>query len=806
MGSAVLTSHACAVNVERNRMNAPTPGRNDPCPCGSGKKFKKCHGLTTSDTTVRPVATDAVAAPALFAQAAAAYRRQDSASAAAACRQLLALAPDHAPGWHLAGIIDMERGDHAGAAQKLARAAELDATQAEYHQSLARALFATGDTAAAAASARRAIALAASSTPAWIVLGMSLEATDPEGALSAWQRAVELAPHEPEAHFRIGNFQRRRKNSAAAVVAYRAALAAGLKHPVLMNNLGLAQQDLEERDEAERHFRDALAIAPGMIEAQVNLADLLSKRLRFAEAAPLYERALAQQDRIAGLWVNFGVCLYRLGAQSNARSALERALALEPDNVTALTTLAASLLAERRDADALPYIESALQCAPDAFEALSMLIYARQRVCDWTNFDALFERQRAVLRWPDAPPVVPHNLLALPYTAAELYTVAQNWAKQRVAPETRPRPLRPALRDGRLRIAYLGSDFRAHAIANLLPEVIERHDRTRFEVIAYSFGPNDGSAARRRFERGFDRFVDVNAETFEQTARRIREDGIAVLFDTGGYVIGARSEIFALRPAPIQVNLWFPGTLGAEHYDYIVTDDFVTPEGEQRHFAERFLTMPHCYMAGDSQRPMDAAPTRDACKLPAAGVVFCSFNAPWKIHPMVFGVWMRVLAAVPGSVLWLLHGSDVANANLRREAAARGVAPERLVFAPLLPLGAHLARHACADLFLDTFPCNAHTTANDSLFAGLPLLTCAGETFAARVSGSHLRAVGMTELVASGLDEYEARAVALARTPARLAALRERLASERAAAPLFDIAAWTRDLESRLLQAWDALR
>ncbi len=805
MGGAAVIERARAPTLERNGMNAATPGRNDPCPCGSGKKFKKCHGMTTTESATAPVAPDNGRAAALFQQAAEAYRRKDSAGAAAACRQLLAQAPAHAPAWHLAGLIDMERGDHPGAVQRLARAAELDATQAEYHQSLARALFATGDNAAATASARRAIALNAHSTPAWIVLGMSLEATDPEGALSAWQRAVELAPREPEAHFRIGNFQRRRKNSAAAVVAYRAALAAGLQHPVVLNNLGLALQDQDDHDEAERCYRNALKLQPGMLEALVNLADLLSRRLRFGEAVPLYEQAVAQSPGVSALWLNLGLAQYRLGAQAKAQTVLKRAIELDPNDAKAPATMAASLLAEQRDAEALPWLREALSRQPEDFEAQSMLLYANQRTCDWRDLESLFERQRAALRWPDAPPIVPHNLLALPYSAAELYTAAQNWAKQRVAPESRPRPSRPASRDGRLRIAYLGSDFRAHAIANLLPEVIERHDRARFEVIAYSFGPNDGSAARRRFERGFDRFVDVQAETFEQTARRIREDGVAVLFDTGGYVIGARSEIFALRPAPIQVNLWFPGTLGAPHYDYIVTDGFVTPESEQRHFAERFLTMPHCYMAGDSQRPMDVAPTRQACGLPPDGVVFCCFNAPWKIHPMVFDVWMRVLAAVPGSVLWLLHGNDAADANLRREGAARGVAPERLVFAPPLPLGAHLARHACADLFLDTYPCNAHTTANDSLFAGLPLLTCAGETFAARVSGSHLRAAGMSELVTTSLDEYEALAIALAREPARLASLRERLARERATAPLFDIAAWTRDLESRLLQAWDAL-
>jgi predicted O-linked N-acetylglucosamine transferase (SPINDLY family) len=707
---------------------------------------------------------------------------------------------------HRAANADLQRGDAKSALGKLKRAVELAPAQATLHATLARAHFALGAHTDALACARDALALDADHAGALVVLGMGLEASDPDAALSALERAAKLAPHDPEPPFRIGNLQRRRKNAAAAVTAYRVALAEGLRHPVLLNNLGLALDDLGERREAEACLRQALTLQPGMIEAQVNLADVLCKRLRFSEAAPLYRQAVAQQDRVAGLWLNFGLCLYRLGAQASAQRALQRALALEPANVQALTTLAASLLAEQKDAEALPHVAAALERQPDSFEALSMLLYARQRVCDWRDLDQLFERQRAVLRWPDAPAIVPHNLLALPYTPAELRNAAENWVRLRVAPEPVPRPPRPELRDGRLRIAYLGSDFRTHALANLLPEVLERHDRARFEVIGYSFGPDDGSAARLRFERAFDRFVDVREESFEQTAQRIRADGVGVLFDTGGYVLGARSEIFALRPAPLQVNcIGFPGTLGADYYDYIVTDGFVTPPGQEPNFAEAFLLMPHCYLPGDTGRVIDPPPSREACGLPSRGVVFCCFNAAWKIQPQVFSTWMRVLEATPGSVLWLLQSSQASADNLRREAAARGVDPGRLVFAPTLPLPAHLARHACADLFLDTFPCNAHTTANDALFAGLPLLTCAGETFASRVSGSHLRAAGLPELIAADLQDYEAKALLLGSDPALLAACRERLRSERERAPLFDMAAWTRDFESRLLATWDAL-
>jgi protein O-GlcNAc transferase len=298
----------------------------------------------------------------------------------------------------------------------------------------------------------------------------------------------------------------------------------------------------------------------------------------------------------------------------------------------------------------------------------------------------------------------------------------------------------------------------------------------------------------------------VRAEPFEATAQRIRDDRIGVLFDTSGYVVFARSEIFALRPAPIQINcIGFPGTLGASWYDYILTDRFVSPPEQQPNFTERFAYLPHCYLPGDSRRTVGAIPSRADCDLPAAGFVFCCFNASYKILPEVFDVWMRLLRQVPESVLWLLRADPAVSRNLRAEAARRGVAQERLVFAPHVPLAEHLARHALADLFVDTFPCTAHTTANDALFAGLPVLTCAGETFASRVCGSQLAAIGLGELVTYDLAAYEARALELARAPGILADYRARLSANRATAPLFDTAAYTRALEAFLRSAWEAL-
>ena len=697
--------------------------RNDPCPCGSGKRYKDCHG---------------------------------------ALRQTrVALAP-----------------------------------------SAARELLGQGRIGEAERSARRALELDAADGEAWTVLGLSLETTEPDAALAALEKAAALAPQQPEAHFRIGDLLRRRAEYAAAIAAYETALAAGSAHPVLLNNLGLALQQEGRFEEAERYYRRALEQEPALVEANANLADLLRLRHRDSDAAAWYARAAALNPNVASVWLNLGVCQHRTGASANARASFERALALRPDDPLILANLASALNAEQRYAEALPLAEKAVALDPASAVALNLLLYVRQQICDWRDLDRLFETQRASLGRADAPPVAPHNMLALPYTPAELLAGARKWVAREIrvgsaAPAPRPAPV-----DGKLRIAYLGPDFRTHPLANLLTGVIEEHDRSRFEVLGYSLGPDDGSAARARFTAAFDRFIDVRAESFDATAQRIRNDRIAVLLDTSGFVVHARPEILALRPAPIQINcIGFAGTLGADFYDYILTDRFVSPPAQQANFVERFMYLPHCYLPGDASRAIGRGPSRADCGLPEIGFVFCCFNTSYKIAPPVFEVWMRLLRQLPDSVLWLLETSAAAVHNLRREAGLRGIGVERLIFAPRVPLVDHLARHAAADLFVDTLPYNAHTTANDALFSGLPVLTCAGETFASRVSASQLNAIGLPELVTHDLEAYEALALALARQPELLAGYRARLRKNREAGNLFDVRAYTRALEALIAGA-----
>ncbi len=406
----------------------------------------------------------------------------------------------------------------------------------------------------------------------------------------------------------------------------------------------------------------------------------------------------------------------------------------------------------------------------------------------------------------------PFVLLALstPTTARQQLRCSRRWVGRLLKSDggagrclARPRPSVPK---SRITVGYLSGNFHSHAVAWLTAELFEKHDRGRFAIFGYSYGPDDRSPMRRRLAGAFDRFVDVKESSFAQAAQRIAADEVDILVDLMGYTKDTRPQILASRPAPIQVNyLGYPGTMGAEFMDYILVDDFVVPPDQQPFFTERLVHLPGCFQANDSQREISSrTPSRAQCGLPEDGFVFCCFNNSYKITPAVFDVWMRLLKAVPASVLWLSEGNRFVSANLRREAKARGVAAERLVFARPEPLMSdHLARHRVADLFLDTFPYNAHTTASDALWASLPVLTLSGRTFASRVAGSLLRTLGLPELITTSLEDYEQAALRLARDRKQLGDLRSRLKANRKTSGLFDGGRFARDLEKAYAAMWD---
>jgi predicted O-linked N-acetylglucosamine transferase (SPINDLY family) len=335
--------------------------------------------------------------------------------------------------------------------------------------------------------------------------------------------------------------------------------------------------------------------------------------------------------------------------------------------------------------------------------------------------------------------------------------------------------------------------------------LFEMHDKSRFETTAVSFGPDDCSDLRRRVKNSFEHFLDVRADSDQAVAELVRQREIDIAVDLKGFSQNARPGIFARRAAPVQVNyLGYPGTMGADYFDYIIADETIIPDNQRQFYSEQVVWLPDSYQANDSQRQIAAAtPTREQCGLPGTGFVFCCFNNTIKIMPEMFDIWMRLLTAVDGSVLWLIDGNATASANLRREAERRGVSAARLIFAPRVALAEHLARHRNADLFLDIVPCNAHTTASDALWAGVPVLTCLGGTFAGRVAASLLKAAGLPELVATSLEQYEAMALALARDPGRLASIKEKLARNRGTCPLFNTRRFTRHIEAAYVMMWE---
>lgn len=375
---------------------------------------------------------------------------------------------------------------------------------------------------------------------------------------------------------------------------------------------------------------------------------------------------------------------------------------------------------------------------------------------------------------------------------------ARNYSRRKYPVAAKPLWAGERYSHDRIRIAYLSADFHLHATAHLMAELFERHDRERFEVSAWSFGPETGDAMRDRLRRAFEHFNDVRDVSDEGVASRLRAAEIDIAVDLKGYSKGCRPAIFARRVAPVQVNyLVYPGTTGAEYMDYIIGDAEVIPEEHEAYFSEQVVRLPDSYQVNDTKRVIaEHVPSRAAAGLPESGFVFCCFNNSYKITPEVFDVWMRLLQQVEGSVLWLLQDNTVASRNLKLEASARGVDPKRLVFAPRRPPPDHLARHRLADLFLDTLPCNAHTTASDALWAGLPVLTCRGHFFVGRVAASLMRAIGLPELIVDDLAGYEAVALRLAQRPGELAALKSRLAKNRMTHPLFDIDRYRLHLES----------
>jgi protein O-GlcNAc transferase len=551
------------------------------------------------------------------------------------------------------------------------------------------------------------------------------------------------------------------------------------------------------------------SIRPSKAPALASAAMAHWRRNDLPAAEKSFRQALAERPFDAALLANLGLVLLETGSRDEALTLLRRACEADPADLGIRGKLARALVASRRVPEGIDAYRELLRRDPDNARARAEILQPLLDRCEWTLLEEHVAALTAAAHESPHPAwltrIPPFVSLALPLAPAlqrEIAVAASTAIEQRVASLPRPRQAQPKRR-ARLRVGYVSSDFYHHATAHLAAGLFELHDRDRFELFAYCHSPDDGSDYRHRLIKAFDHFNDVRRRSFDEIAARIAQDEIDILVDLKGHTGRNRLEIFALRPAPVQVTyLGFPGTLGAAFIDYAIADAVVVPDADFAHYSERVVRLAGCYQVNDRRQSVATEmPSREALGLPRDAFVFCSFCRHFKIEPVMFAVWMRILAAVPGSVLWLLQGAGAG--RLREAAAQAGIDPARLVFAAGVPKAEHLARHRAADLMLDTRLYNGHTTTSDALWTGLPVVTCPGATFASRVSASLLRAIDMPEGITADLAAYEHTAIALARDATQLAALRRKLEANRLSTALFDTEGFTRRLERAYAAMWE---
>jgi protein O-GlcNAc transferase len=630
------------------------------------------------------------------------------------------------------------------------------------------------------------------------------ELKGPAEALASYDSALAIKPDDAGALYNRGNALRDLKRFEEALASYDRAIALKPDYAEAYSNRGNVLVHLKRPEEALASHDRAIALKPDYAEAYNNRGSVLRDLKRLEEALASYDKALTVKSDFAAALNNRGNALRDLTRPEEALASYDSALAIKPDDAGALYNRGNALDDLKRLEEAIASYEKALALRPDYDDAFIGVAVSVNRICDWTRRKAMAGQVRDRIASSKS---VLSPLVALSYLndQALLRQCAENFIKNKIGNFPFPLWRGEVWHNERIKIAYLSADFRRHAVAYLMAELFERHDRARFEIIGVSFSPDDRSEMRARLVAAFDQFFDVREKSDAEVARLLCELKVDIAVDLQGYTRNCRARILAHRPAPIQVNyLGFSGTMGADFIDYVIADKVVLPFDQQPFYSERIVHLPDCYQPNDRRRQIaERTPARAELGLPEQGFVFCSFNNNWKITPEAFDVWMRLLKAIDGSVLWL-RADTTAEQNLSKEAAARGVDPARLVFAPRMKrLEDHLARHRLADLFLDTLPYNAHTTASDALWAGLPVLTCMGNTFAGRVAASLLHAIGLPELVTNNLPDYEALALTLARDPARLREIKAKLARNRDTDPLFDTDRFRRGIEAAYGKMWE---
>ncbi len=698
----------------------------------------------------------------LFAQAIDCHRRGDEAQAETLYRQILQQRPQHFGALYGTAFIALSHNDFAAAESAIVRAIAIDAKMGAAHRLHGAALARLGR---------------------------------PREALASFERAVSLDPADGEALFEQGNAMMAVGRIEDAAKSFETAAGLMPQPATAHYNRGYALFVLRRFDQALESYERVLALEPLDIDAHNDRGNMLRELGRIDEALAAHDRAIELQPRFAEAHLNRGIALRLLGRHTDALAAYDAAIAIKPALAEAFHNRGVIFTDIGKLDQAVESFDRAVALKPERADSASLAFDVAAHLCAWadreTRIADLVARARA---GQHVEPFVVMGAVDDP----EIQALAAINAVGRGGPGLRL-PVRPP--HARLRVAYVSQDFRDHAVARQAIAVWEATDRARIETYAIALNPSDGSKLRARLEGAFEHFVDAAWRNDHDVTMLMREHAIDIAVDLSGHTRGGRPGIFARRAAPVQAGwLGYPGTIGATFLDYIIADETVIPETNRQYFAEQVVWLPDGAMPFDASRVIAPAPSRAACDLPANGIVFSAYNASYKYTPEMTACWMRILAAVENSVLWLSAGNDTARANLIAVAASSRIDPSRLVFASrVAEPAAHLARLGLANLALDTMPYNGHATSSDLLWAGVPIVTCAGRAFPARVTASLLNAVGLSELGTASLADYEALAIGLGRDPARLAALRQRLIASRATAPLFDAQRFARHLEAAWL-------
>ena len=733
-----------------------------------------------------------------FQQALSFHQQGQLESAEILYKEVLQIQPQHDDALHFLGVIAFQRGQHQHAIDLISQSININPNNAGSYLNIALAFQALNCFEEVLASYDRALTIKPDHVETLFNRGnVLIELKRYDEALASYDHALTINSDHVDALFNRGSVLNELKRYGEALASYDRALTIKPDHVDALFNRGSVLNELKRYHECLASYDRAVNIKPDYTEVFSNRGIVLTTLKRYEEAIASYNHALTIKPNYVEAISNLGNVLTELKHYDKAIASYDRALTINPDHVETLFNRGNVLNEFKRYDEAIASYDRALTIKPDMEFLFDDWFHTKLKICDWNGVDNnLNKLEQGIER--DGKISRPFIIQIASSSAALQKKAACCYAQEKHPTNVLAPPIVKHVH-AKIKIGYFSADFCNHAVAILTAELFERHDRSRFEVIAFSFHTaNHKDNMRLRLEGVFDQFIDVSQQSDEQVVRLARQLEIDIAVDLNGFTGGSRPNLFAMRLAPIQVSyLGYIGTMGTYYIDYLLADTTLIPIEHQAHYCEKIAYLPHSFQVNDSKLPIaNKSFTRAELGLPEQGFVFCCFNNNYKITPAVFDSWMRILHQVEGSVLWLLEDNDTAAKNLRLAATARGIDAKRICFAKRLPKPEHLARHRLADLFLDTQPCNAGATASDSLWAGLPILTCLGETFAGRMAASLLYAIGLPELVTKNVTDYEALAIQLATHSEQLTVLKQKLADNRLTYPLFNTALFTQHIES----------